>query len=64
MKTLTVAYIESSLRKACVAAPLNIPKIIQALKHNEELMHQALNYFAMGLLNHYHMLPGNGDMEF
>ena len=64
MKTFTIEQVFKALRGECVPAPLNTAKIIRALSSNEELMHKALDMYAEGKLNEYHMLPGNGKLEF
>ena len=64
MKTVTVEYVHKCLQRECVPAPLCAGKIIRAFKHDTELLHKVLDMYAQGRLTEYHMLPGNGSMEF
>jgi len=64
MNTITVEYIENRLRGECVAAPVTIGKIVKVFQNDNAVLHQVLNIFHEGKLGNYHMLPGNGSMEF
>ncbi len=64
MKTITSQDIEDCLRRDCVISPITIPKIVRTFKDKPEHLTAALNIFAQGLLANYHMIPGNGSMEF
>lgn len=64
MKVITVKYVEECLRRNCVVAPVTIPKLIRTFRDKPEEMQEALNLFAQGLLQNYHMIPGNGKLEF
>lgn len=64
MRQVTVEYIENRLRLECIVAPITIPKIVRTFENDNELMHIALNMYHEGKLVNYHMLPGNGHLEF
>lgn len=64
MNTYTVTQVCDSLRKECIAAPLNPLKIIHAFKYNKELAYQALNMFIEGKLDNYLMFPSHKYLIF
>lgn len=64
MKTVTVESVFKHLQRECVPAPLSTPKLIRAFSHDKDIMHKVLDMYAEGKLTEYHMIPGNGSMEF
>ena len=64
MKPITLEQVIKRLQKECIPAPLTVRKIIKVFEYDATIMHQVLDMFHSGLLVNYHMIPGNGSMEF
>lgn len=64
MKTMTVEEVENVFRTQCMVAPITISKIIKVFQNDNQIMHVVLNMFHEGKFVNYHMLPGNGHLEF
>jgi len=64
MKTISVEYVEQCLRRNCVVSPITVPKIKRVFENNPDQMDEALELYAQGLLDGYHMLPHNKTLKF
>lgn len=64
MKNVTVEYIEKRMRHSCVPSPLTLGKLIREFADEPEVLKLAAIMLTQGKLNAYHMIPGNGYLEF
>lgn len=61
---MTKERVEWHLRDHCITAPVTIPKLRQVFKGDEEAFAEAVILFNDGVFANYHMIPGNGSLEF
>lgn len=64
MKNVTVEYISYRLQRSCVPSPVTLGKLIREFGHEPEVMKIATRMLISGDLKDYHMIPGNGHLEF
>ena len=62
--TLSVAEVVKFLQSECIPSPVTFKKITRVYRDDVHAMHQALTFLHQGLLDQYHMIPGNGGLSF
>lgn len=61
---MTKERVEWVLRDNCIIAPITITKLRQVFKNDQESFEEAVLLFNNGAFADYHMIPGNGSLEF
>ena len=64
MRFITNDYVFKKLRSECIPAPLTITKLQKVFKEDEDVINKIFEMYTNGLLGEYHMIPGNGRLEF